>query len=302
MRIREALALAGRQFAEQRMADPLLQAEVLLRHALDMERAELFAAAEETLDTLLEDQFDRLVARRRKGEPLAYIVGHREFYGLDLFVNPDVLIPRQETELLVDEVLNFAKSRPGEELHIADVGTGSGAIAISVARTLPNATLYATDVSPAALAVADINRRRHGVPDRVHLLQGDLLEALHGPVDAIVSNPPYVRTAEIRTLATEVGREPNVALDGGADGLEVTGRLLSEAPRYLRPDGRIVIEIAPEQLASVSQIALEAMPTSSVTFSRDLLGLPRAVLVEASSAESPVRSRSFTAVVESGSL
>jgi release factor glutamine methyltransferase len=246
-----------------------------------MERAQFFASPDEPLAPYQNDNMCHLIQRRLEGEPLAYIFEHREFYGLDFVVNPHVLIPRQETELLVDKVLELAATDGfGRHLDIADVGTGSGCVAVAIARSLERATLYATDIRFEALAVADINRRKHGVSDRVHVCQGDLFEALHGPVDIIVSNPPYIETSEIRHLQPEVRREPPSALDGGADGLEITGRLLRDAPAYIRAGGCILVEIAPEQLGPVSRIAREAMPEASISFSNDLLGLPRMVSVK----------------------
>ena len=281
MRIRESLARTGDRLCDAGVPVHRIEAEVLLRHVLGMERAEFFAELDERLAPQHERQVWQLVRRRLDGEPLAYIVGHREFYGLNFVVNSHVLIPRQETELLVDKVLElFSADVPGEHPAIADIGTGSGAIAIAIATHLPRATVYATDASAEALAVTDTNRRRHGVSERVYLCQGDLLEALPGPVDVIVSNPPYIGTREIARLSQEVRREPACALDGGADGLEVSSRLVRQAESYVRPGGHVFVEIAPEQLDAVSRLARHTFPTAAVSFARDLLGLPRAVIVE----------------------
>jgi release factor glutamine methyltransferase len=230
---------------------------------------------------------DSLVRRRAAGEPLAYILENREFYGLDFLVNPSVLVPRQETELLVDKVLEFAAARPfdlardepGGAVVIADIGTGSGAIAVAIAKSLPRATVYATDSSREALAVADANRRRHGVVDRVILSHGDLLQALPAPVDVLVSNPPYISTAELAGLAPEVRREPIRALDGGPDGLDVVRRLFRQASDCVRPGGLMAVEIAPQQLESVTRIARSCFPTGQVSHDLDLSGLPRVVWV-----------------------
>lgn len=264
-----------------RIADSRLEAEVLVRHALGMDRAEFFVALDRGLTDRQSCGIDELAQRRLDGDPLAYILGHREFYGLGFAVNSSVLVPRQETELLVDKVLAFGATRePGECLEVADVGTGSGAIAIAIACNLPGAVLYATDASRDALAVADINRRAHGVADRVHLSHGDLLEALSGPVDVVVSNPPYIRSGDIEGLAQDVRREPAAALDGGADGLELVGRLIRQAPAYVRPGGRLIVEIAPEQLGWVCQLARDIFKGSRVSFDTDLQGQPRAVCVK----------------------
>ena len=152
------------------------------------------------------------------GEPLSYITGHREFYGLDFVVTPDVLVPRQETEFLVEAVLGYARSRDRVEgdLTIADIGTGSGAIAVALGCHLPNAAVYATDVSQEALRVADENVRRHGLDGRVHLRHGDLFEALAGPVDVVASNPPYLSDDEVAELPPDVQREPTLALAAGS--------------------------------------------------------------------------------------
>ena len=282
MTVVQSLARLVRQLSDRGVPDSHIEAEALLRRVLGMERAEFLAASEESLSPRQEQQARQMIRRRLEGEPLAYILGHREFYGLDFVVNRHVLIPRQETELLVDKVLEYSRSRPDEDLRIVDVGTGSGAIAIAIATHAPRATLYATDVSREALLVADTNRRRHGLSERVHLCEGDLLEAIVGPVDVIVSNPPYIRTGDIVHLAPELRREPYRALDGGADGLEIMGRLLRQAPEHSRPGGRVLVEIAPEQLGEVSQMALEAIPGASVSFDRDLLGLLRVVIVRMS--------------------
>ena len=295
MKIRECLVRAATRFSDNRapepsvdqrrlgggIPDPILEAEVLMRHILGMERAQFFSALDAALSPDHQLQISQFLTRRLAGEPLAYIVGHREFYGLDLVVNAHVLVPRQETELLVDKVLEFCSDKLDRgPLHVVDVGTGSGAVAIAIASNLPQSVIYATDVRREALAVADVNRRRHGVLDRVHLCQGDLLEFFNRPVDVIVSNPPYIRTQDIARLAPEVRREPSWALDGGADGLEVTRRLLQQAPEYIRPGGLLLFEIAPEGLEPVSQLARQVMPSARVSSAKDLLGLPRVVMVQ----------------------
>ena len=279
MNVRESWVRVTEQLALTGVADASLEAEVLHRHALEADRAQFFATLHEPLAPPHQRQVDGAVRRRADGEPLAYIIGRREFYGLDMFVNADVLVPRQETELLVDRVLEVAASRP-ELMLVADVGTGSGAIAIAVAHYLPDATVYATDSSHGALRVADLNRRTHGVAERVDLLHGDLLQPLPTPVDIIVSNPPYLTTEELSGLAPEVRREPASALDGGPDGLQTIRRLLRQAPHNIRPDGCLLVEIAPQQLETVTGIAGEAFPSAHVSFARDLLGLPRVVSIQ----------------------
>ena len=276
MRVRESWLRATERMAED-VGDPELEAEVLLRHAAGMDRAGFFAGLEEQLAPALLEKVSRYVRRRIAGEPLAYLVGHREFYGLKLFVNSTVLVPRQETELLIDKVLENAGA--DRDLVIADVGTGSGAIAVALACNLPDATVYATDTSHEALRVADINRRRHGVAAPVHLRRGDLLGPVEAPVDVIVSNPPYLRTDELDALPAEVRREPVNALDGGPDGLDTIRRLVHEAPSHLRVGGRMLVEIAPQQLGPVLDLSRGAFPSARVSFARDLIGLPRVVIV-----------------------
>ena len=279
MRLGEALAEAGAELSRRGVDDPALEAEVLARHVLGLSRAQLFSAINEEVSPGHHREIGRAVERRAGGEPLAYIRGFREFYGLDFEVNRHVLVPRQETETLVDLALEAAGRIRRDDPRIADVGTGSGAIAVAVAVHLPRARVFATDVSPGALEVADANRRRHGVADRVRLLQGDLLEPLPDRVDVIVSNPPYIRSADLESLPEEVRREPALALDGGDDGLDPTRRLLRGAPGTLNPGGVIIIEIDPPQLSAVTSYAKSHMPDAHVESRDDLLGLPRAVVV-----------------------
>lgn len=280
MRVREFWAGSRDRLARAGVNDASLEAEVMLRTAMGVDRTGFVASLNMTLEPDRARMADGLVARRLAGEPLAYIVGSREFYGLDFLVNPSVLIPRQETEHLVDSVLAFSRRVNDPPLEVADVGTGSGAIAVAIAHQLPEAKVYATDSSSAALEVADVNRRRHGVADRVHLCEGDLLEALPRVVDLIVSNPPYIATDEFETLPADVLREPILALDGGPDGLAVTRRLVQGAPSYLRPGGRLVVEIAPSQLDAASRTAAEVFGGADVGFERDLAGDPRVLVVD----------------------
>ena len=221
MRARSRLERAG-------IAEASLESEVLLRHTLDIDRAAFFASLEEQPGDAALELTDSLVERREQGEPLAYILGRREFYGLDILVTPAVLIPRQETELLVDCILDLGRDRAG--ITVADVGTGSGAIAVAAAVNLPSCRIHATDSSQAALRVAAENCQKHSVDDRVELSHGDLLDTLDVRADVIASNPPYVTTGELRQLGREVAHEPLEALDGGPDGLDVIRRLFHQAP------------------------------------------------------------------------
>lgn len=267
-------------------------------------RAWLLAHPEAPLTVDEVAAYRRLVARRARREPLPYITGHREFYGLDFYVDRRVLIPRPETELLVEHALRIAHSRAGlcrnlereggrgdtslaprrtavlSPCRIADVGAGSGAIAVTLAVHLPGAVIYATETCPEALEVAAHNARRHGVAERVHLLVGDLLAPLPEPVDIIVANLPYVAAHEWATLPPEVRLyEPRSALDGGPDGLAVIARLLAQAPAYLRPRGAVILEIGSTQGEAVTALARQHFPTASIAVHQDLAGRDRVVLI-----------------------
>jgi release factor glutamine methyltransferase len=280
MRLDGALAQATTHLANQGVESPQLDAELLLAHALGVNRAAILARPEQRLTPKQLTRYRDLVARRGGREPLAYIVSLREFFGLDLMVDHRVLIPRPETELLVERALDFA-NRTAAPLHIADVGAGSGAIAVALAVHLPRATIYALDDSAGALEVVADNARRHHVSTRVHCLHSDLLSALPGPVDLITANLPYVATGEWQELAPEIrDHEPRSALDGGPDGLALIGRLLATAGPWLRPAGTILLEIGAGQGVAATTLARDCIPQARVQLVQDYAGLDRLVIVE----------------------
>jgi len=260
---------------------PRLDAEILLAHVLTVERAHILAHPERRLRVAESTRYRQLVVRRARREPVAYLVGHQEFYGLDFCVSSAVLIPRPETELLVEAAIALGCAFDARPWIVADVGTGSGAIAVSLAVNVPHARVYATDVSAEALAVAEKNCRRHGVSGRVTLLRGHLLTPLPEPVDCIVANLPYVSRAEWESLPTGItAYEPRLALDGGPDGLEYIGELLASAGPYLRPGGAILLEIGAAQGLAVTTLAEEHFPQARVDLLRDYAGLARVVRVQ----------------------
>lgn len=284
-----------------------LEAEVLLAHILGIGRAALLAGPDRPLSPGEARHYEILVRRRISGEPVAYLTGHREFFGLDFTVDRRVLVPRPETELLVEQAIAEAqrlqprigaKNPPhggalaptGQiptqaalavpELRIADVGTGSGAIAISLAKHLSGAKLYAIDLSPAALAVAAANCLRHGVVGQVTLLHGDLLSPLPGAVDIIIANLPYVAPEDLAGLRPEVAQyEPRLALLADESGLALNRRLLAQAHRYLPPGGAVILEIAPSQAPAIVAQAQSCFPRATVIVGKDYAGLDRVVLV-----------------------
>ena len=259
---------------------PRLDAEVLLAHALGCKRIELYTAFDRVPAEEARAAFRELVRRRAEGTPVAYLVGHREFYSLDFRVTPDVLIPRPETEFLVIALIDLARQRPGEETTICDLGTGSGIIAVSAAKHLPQSRVTATDVSPAALAVARTNAERHGVLERIEFVQSDLFSALlpERRFDFLVSNPPYVSEAELGRLSVEVRNyEPRLALVAGRRGTEVIEALLPQAAERLNPGGHLLLEVSP-----MIHQGVEALLAADDRFEpgptlKDLARLPRVV-------------------------
>lgn len=256
---------------------PRVEADVLLMHIINVSRSKLLAHPERSLTTAELERYRGLVAARSSGCPLPYLTGKVEFYGLDIEVTPEVMIPRPETEALVD--LAVAR-RPST---VIDVGTGSGCIAVALAVRLSQATVYGIDISPAAAAVASRNAERHGVAERVHFIVGDLLDRRPGPVDLIVSNPPYVSANEWPSLPRSVrDYEPRVALHGGADGLVVIRRLLSQSPGLLRPGGAMLIEIGADQGGAARDLARAVFrdPGTSTRVHRDLARRDRVLEVQ----------------------
>jgi release factor glutamine methyltransferase len=272
--IRQALSRARQVLAAHHVEDSPLESEILLRHALSIGRVELYSDFDRKLTPEEDKKFWQLAERRLTGEPSAYITGHREFYGFDFYVDPGVLIPRPETELLVEKAIELAQKRA--VATIADIGTGCGAIAISLAVNLPEVMVYATDLSEAALEVARWNCQEYGVADRVRFLEGDLLDPLPEPVDLIVANLPYVRERELSRVNTR-GFEPSLALDGGRDGLEEIRRLCHQAKAKLNPGGSLLLEIGMGQKEAVTRLLQSLFPKASIEVTRDLSGIDRLV-------------------------
>ncbi len=311
MDIRAALKEGMAQLRAAQIPWYTLAAELLLMHALERDRAWMYGHPEESLDPAAAEKFRALIARRAAGEPVQYLTGKQEFWGLEFEVTPAVLIPRPETEHVMEVALARLGERgikihmdtgaPRETLRVADVGTGSGCLAVALAWELPHAEVVATDISEPALEVARRNAARHGVAERVHFLQRDLLTGLaqtdpsgvvarhamaastqNGPLfDLIVSNPPYIARNEAEQLQREVrDHEPHAALFGGPTGTEMYQRLIDQARELLRDRGILVLELGHDSAEHVRGI-FDAQPAwTKVAITMDLAGIPRVLAAE----------------------
>ena len=277
MRLDLAIKQATERLQASARGDARLDAETLLIHVLGRDRAYLYSHPELELSCKNIDRYNQLLERRTNGEPLQYITGHQEFWGLDLLVTPAVLIPRPETEHSVEAALDLLRGLKSP--HIIDVGTGSGCIALALASELPNARIDAVDISVETLQVARQNAQRVGLGDRITFAQSDLLEKYLplGPTfDVVVSNPPYVGKSEADKLQVEVREhEPHCALFGGEQGLDVYRRLIPQAHRVLNPGGWLVMEIGYSQEQETKELLRDWREVRSLP---DLRGIPRVVI------------------------
>jgi len=268
--LNQALSHARGILTANNIEDAPLECELLLRHTLKLSRVQLYLDVNNELNPKQEETFWGLIKRRLNGEPTAYITGHREFYGVDFYVDPSVLIPRPESELLIEKALTIAQNHT--IATIAEIGTGCGAIAISLALNLPQAKIYATDISTPALKVALFNCQKHGVVNRICLLQGNMLDPLPEPVDLIISNLPYVRQLE---LPNSANFEPLLALDGGLDGLEKIRQLCCQLSDKLHPEGYLLLEIGQGQGKAITTFLHSLFPSAKIEVAPDLSGIDR---------------------------
>jgi release factor glutamine methyltransferase len=298
--VRTALKQGLARLREADVPSFTLAAELLLLHILGRDRTWIYAHPEEELATPDAARYFELIARRAAGEPTQHLTGKQEFWGLPFEINADVLIPRPETEHVIEVALDrlavreLRAGRPrknnGAGFQIADIGTGSGCMAVALAIELPQATVFATDVSPAALAVARRNAARHSVADRIHFVECNLLDSLADPavgnrrspllLDLIASNPPYIGHREASALMREVrDHEPEVALYGGEEGYEFYADLIAQSGEHLKPGGILVLELGHNSLPAVQPL-LDAPTWTNVGVTNDLAGIPRVLSAE----------------------
>ena len=274
--VAEILKAATARLEAQNIDNPRLDAEILLAHVLNCRRLTLYVDSKRILPLESVFRFNELINRRLEGVPVAYLIGSKEFMGLKFSVNENVLIPRPETEILTELVGEYLRGL-NKEVIFADLGTGSGAIAVSILKFVKNARAVAVDISESALEIAKFNAQRFNVDDRIKFYRGDLFAPLEGKIfNAIVSNPPYIPTNELETLQKEVKLEPRLALDGGEDGLNFYRRIISESPRFLAESGILAVEIGINQASAVKNL-FEAANFFDVEIFKDLAGLERIV-------------------------
>jgi release factor glutamine methyltransferase len=276
VQLREALTAAITRLTADQVPSPRMNAELLLIFTLGCDRAYLYAHPERELTADEQTRYDHALGERARGVPAQYITGHQEFWGMDLIVTPAVLIPRPETEHVIETVLDFVGRVPASPLHIADIGTGSGCIALALAKELPEAEIHATDISPAALEVARANAARHQLESRIQFHQTDLLAGFEdNSFDVIVANPPYVGETEEDQVQLEVRKfEPRNAVFAGPTGVEVITRLIPQAHAALKPGGWLVMEISGTIAEEVKRLLRD---WSDVKITPDLQSIPRVV-------------------------
>jgi release factor glutamine methyltransferase len=278
MMIREALNQAAQELERQGMPSARLDAEILLSHFLETDRAGLYRTPERLLRSDQLGGFRQWITRRRQGEPVAYILNRKEFWALLLEVNDKVLVPRPDTEALVEEVLACCSSREDQGLRILEIGTGSGAIAVALATELKSAWIVATDISGDALSVAARNADRHGVQGKIAFVLGDTFAPLSGSFDIILSNPPYIPDSEFGRLPREIRQyEPPVALIGGREGTDLHRRLIEQGASHLRKGGFLVMEIGAGQRPCIEGMLRSSPDYEAVGFRKDYGGLDRVV-------------------------
>jgi release factor glutamine methyltransferase len=278
----EVLQSATQTLRRAGIADASVEAELLLGHILGMSKTQVYIEPERSLTPDETEHLHCFVRRRLGHEPTAYILGHCEFYGVDFYVDYHTLIPRPETELLVEKAVEIAHqiSHRGERITIADIGTGCGAIGVSLALALPQAKVYATDISASALRVTGMNCQRHEVNSQVELLQGNLLEPLPQPVDMIVANLPYIKDCEFKNLSPEIiNFEPAVALAGGEDGLDKIHQMLEQIPGKLNYRGCLIMEIGQGQGERATSLIKSSFPQASIELISDFGNIERVVKV-----------------------
>ncbi|MCJ7655084.1 MAG: peptide chain release factor N(5)-glutamine methyltransferase [Dehalococcoidia bacterium] len=283
MTLTQALQQSAHILSINGIEDSCIEARMLLGHITKLSAVQIYTQTEQTLSQEQERTLHELVGRRLRREPTAYIINRREFYGIDFYVDSRVLIPRPETELLVDTALEFFKNGIylPSPLLIADIGTGCGAIAISLALNLPQSKIYATDSSYSALEVAKLNCEHHKVTRRVTLLQGNLLEPVPEAVDLMVANLPYVKSSELENLSPEITIfEPRTAIDGGKNGLKFIRQLLEQTEAKISHRGCLLLEIGQNQEQDVIHLIHSCLNKVSFTFIPDLNGINRVVKID----------------------
>ena len=275
---REALQETTARLQDAGSTSAGLDATLLLERAAGRDRIHLYSYPTHRLTEDQYTRFEKLVRRREKGEPMAYILGEREFWGLSFKVTPAVLIPRPDTETLVEAMLARAAETQPPIQHLVDLGTGSGAILLSLLHEWPQATGLGVDLSEAALEVAQENAAQLGLAERARFVQGDWASGLTGPVDMLVSNPPYIETADIDTLARDVrSYEPRTALDGGPDGLDCYRIIVAQAAGLVRAGGVLGLEVGHQQATALTTMLEEANQWTDIQIHNDLAGIGRAV-------------------------
>lgn len=258
-----------------------LDAQILLCHIAGLSKVDIIRDRDKSLGEDISERFFQLIEERKMGKPIQYITGHQEFMGLDFYVHENVLIPRPDTEILVEKVLQLLKNK--ENLEIADVCTGTGAIAVSLAYYIPDSFVYASDISHHAVECCRRNIEKHGLESRMKLLQGDLLEplfeeGLEGRLDALVSNPPYISKNDMETLPLSVrGFEPHLALYGGGEGLDFYIKILKDAARLLKKGGLLAFEIGYDQGPALTKLIEDKGNYKNIRIEKDLAGLDRVV-------------------------